>query len=66
MALNTGSVSIFRHDAGIRKWNKNELKEMNGETRKCMAFNKELHPRIDFARIYVSWKSGTRGLIGCE
>ena len=66
MALNTGSVSIFRHDAGICKRNKNELKEMNGETRKCMALNKELHPRSDIARMYVSGKNGTRGLIGCE
>ena len=28
--------------------------------------NKELHPRSDVARLYVSRKSGGRRLIGCE
>ena len=28
--------------------------------------NKELHPRGDVARLYVSKKNGGRGLIGCE
>ena len=28
--------------------------------------NKELHPRSDVARIYVSRKKGGRGLISCE
>ena len=28
--------------------------------------NKELHPRRDVARLYVSRKNGERGLIGCE
>ena len=27
--------------------------------------NKELHPRSDVARLYISWKNGGRGLIGC-
>ena len=28
--------------------------------------NKELHPRSDVARLYVSRKNGGRGLIGCK
>ena len=28
--------------------------------------NKELHPRSDVARLYVSRKTGGRGLNGCE
>ena len=28
--------------------------------------NKELHPKSDVARLYVSRKNGGRGLIGCE
>ena len=28
--------------------------------------NKELHPRNDVGRVYVSRKNGGRGLIGCE
>ena len=31
-----------------------------------MKINKELHPRSDVARLYVSRKNGGRGLIGCE
>ena len=66
MALNTWIVSILRYGAGILKWNKNELQEMDRKTRKFMTMNKELHPRSDVARLYVSRKNGGRGLIGCE
>ena len=66
MALNTWAVSILRYGAGILKWNKNELQEMDRKTRKFMTMNKELHPRSDVARLYVSQKNGGRGLIGCE
>ena len=30
MALNTWAVPILRYGAGILKWNKNELQEMDG------------------------------------
>ena len=40
MALNTWAVSILRYGAGILKWNKNELQEMNRKTRKLMPMNK--------------------------
>ena len=33
---------------------------------KFMTTNKELHPRNDVARLYVSIKNGRRGLLGCE
>ena len=66
MMLNTWAVSILRCGAGILKWNKNELQEMDKKTRKFMAMNKELHPRSDAARLYVSRKNGGRGLIVCE
>ena len=66
MALNTWAVSILRYGAGIPKWNKNELQEMDRNTRKFMTMNKELHPRSDVARLYVSRKNGGRGLIACE
>ena len=66
MALNTWAVSILKYGAGIIKWNKNEQQEMDRKTRKCMRMNNELHPRSDVAWLYVSWKNGGRGLIGCE
>ena len=65
MALNTSAVSILRYSAGIRKWNKNELQEMDRKTRKFMTMNKESCPRSDVAWFYLSRKNGGRGLIGC-
>ena len=66
MALNTWAVSILRYGAGILKWNKNELQEMDRKTRTFMTMNKEWHPRSDVARLYVSRKNGGRGLIECK
>ena len=39
---------------------------MDRTTRKFMTMNKELHPRSDVVRLYVSRKNCGRGLIGCE
>ena len=66
MALNTWVVSILTYGAGILKWNKNDLQEIDRKTRKFMTMNKELHPRSDVERLYVSRKNGGTGLIGCE
>ena len=63
MTLNTWAVSIFRYGAGILKWNKNEVQEMDRKTRKLMTMNKELHPRSDFARLYVSRKNVEKELL---
>ena len=66
MALNTWAVSILRYGAGILKWNRNELQEMDKKTKQFMTMNKELHPKSDVARLYVSKKNGGGGHIGCE
>ena len=66
MAMNPWTMSILRYDAVILKWNKNELQETGIKTRKVMTMNKGLHPRSDFARLYVSRKNGGTGLIGGE
>ena len=66
MALNTWAVSILRYGAGILKWNKNELQEMDKKNRKFITMNKELHQRSDVVQLYVSWKNGGRGLTECE
>ena len=65
MALNTQPVFILKYGR-IFKWNKNELQEMDRNTRKFMTMNRELHSRSDVARLYVSRKNGGRGLIECE
>ena len=66
VALNVWAVSILRYGAGILKWDKNELQEVDRKTKKCMTMNKELHPRSDVAQLYFSRKNGGRGLSGCE
>ena len=66
LAANTWAVSLIRYGAGILRWTKNELQEIDRKTRKVMTINKELHPRSDVARIYVSRKRGGRGLMSCE
>ena len=53
----------MRYGAGIVKWNKEELQAIDRKTRKVMAMNKELHPRSDVARVYVTRKKGGRALI---
>ena len=55
-------MNVTRKD----KWKKDELQEMNRKTRKLKTINKKLHPRSDVAQLYVSWKNGGKGLIGCE
>ena len=66
IAINTWTVSLMRYGAGIVKWTKIELDEIDKKTRKVLALNKELHPRSDVDRLHVSRMEGGRGLIGCE
>ena len=58
LAANTWAVSLMRYGAGILRWTKSELQEIDRRIRKVMIINKELHPRSDIARIYVSRKKG--------
>ena len=51
LAANTWAVSLMRYGAGILRWTKNELQEIDRKTRKVMTISKELHPRSDVARI---------------
>ena len=50
----------MRYGAGIVKWTKSELDEIDRKTRKVLTLNKEQHPR----RLYVTRMEGGRGLIG--
>ena len=50
IALNTQAVlKLLRYGAGILKWSKNELQEMDRKTRKFVTVNKEVNPRRDAA-----------------
>ena len=63
MVINTCDVSLMRYGAGIVKWRKSELGEIDRKTRKVTTRNKELRPRSDFGRSYVSKMDEGRGLI---
>ena len=54
----------MRYGAGFVKWTK--LDKLDQKTKKVMAMNKELHPRSDVDRLYVSRNEGGSGLIGCK
>ena len=66
IAINTRAVSLMRYGAGIVKWTKNELDEIDRKTRKVLTLNKEFYPRSDIDSLYVSRMEGGRGLIGCK
>ena len=56
----------MRYGAGIVKWTKRELDEIDRKTRKVMEIDKELHPRNDVDRLHVSRMEEGRELIRCK
>ena len=66
IAINTWAVSLIRYGAGIVKWAKSKLDEIDRKTRKVMTMNKELHPVSTVDRLYVSRMEGGGRLIGCK
>ena len=65
-AINSRVVSIVRYGAGIIKWRKNELEELDRKTRKLMAMYGAQHPKADVDRLCLKRCDGGRGLIGVE
>ena len=65
-AINSKVVSIVRYGAGIIKWTKNELEELDRKTRKLMTMYGAQHPKADVDRMYLKRCDGGRGLIGVE
>ena len=59
-------MGSLHYGAGILKWNKNELQEIDKKTKKFVTIIKELYSRSDVAWLYVSRKIGGRGLIRYE
>ena len=47
---NTRAVSLIKYGARTIKWDKEELQEIDGKSRKIMTMKKELHPRSDVAK----------------
>ena len=44
----------MRYSAGIVKWTKSKLNEIDKKTRNVMTMKKKLHPRSDADRLFVS------------
>ena len=66
IAINTWAVSLMRYGAGIVKWTKSKLDEIDRNTRKVLILSNELHPRSDVDSLYVSRMEEGRALIGCK
>ena len=65
-AINTFALPVLTYPAGIIKFTKEELKEMDTMTRKNLTMYGSLHPRSDVDRLYVAREKGGRGLLSIE
>ena len=65
-AINTWAVAVLRYPAGILRWTKEEMRNMDRKTRKMMTMNGMLHPRANVSRLYLPRDEGGRGLISIE
>ena len=60
--INAWAVHFVRYSGPFFKWTREEFKQMDKRTRKCMTLYKSLYPRDDVYRLYISRKEGVRGL----
>ena len=65
-AINSRAVSLVRYSAGILKWTKEDVQNMDRKTRKLLTIYRAFHPKGDVDRLYFERKKGGRGLIGVE
>ena len=61
-AINTWAVALLRYGAGIIKWNKEELQNLDRKSRKLLTLYGALHPKSDVDRLYLPRSKGGRGL----
>ena len=65
-AINTWAVALLRYGAGIIKWNKEELQNLDRKSRKLLTLYGAFHPKSDVDRLYLPRCKGERGLISCK
>ena len=65
-AINSRAVAFIRYGAGLIKWTKDELKNIDRKTRKTMTMHRALHPQADVDRLYLPRNKGGRGMISVE
>ena len=61
-AINTWAIPLIRYGAGIIDWTKNEIDEIDRETRKMLNMYGCLHPKSNVDRLYVKRENGGREL----
>lgn len=65
-ATNMLAIPIMTYSFGVLKWNVDELRQLDRETRKTMHLNRSLHPKSSVPRIYLPRQQGGRGLLSVE
>ena len=64
-AINTWAVAVIRYPVSIPDWTKEQMSNMDRNTRKMMTMNGMLHPRVNGSRLYLP-REGDRRLISIE
>ena len=65
-AINSRAVAVVRYGAGLIKWTKDGLRNIDRKTRKLMTLYRALHPQADVDRLYLRREEGGKGMIGVE
>ena len=62
IAHNSFAIPIFTTTVGILDWTINEINDVDVKTRKVLTMTGSFHPNSDIDKLYISRKSGGRGL----
>ena len=65
-AINSWGVALLRYGAGIIDWKVDELRKIDGTSRKILTMYGAFHPKSDIDRLYLKRKQRGRGLISVE
>ena len=65
-AINIWAIPAVRYGAGIIQWTKEELQQMDRNTRKPITIHGGLQPRLCVDRLYIPRSDGGRGLVSTE
>ena len=65
-AINSWAVAVVRYSAAFINWPRNEMRELDRNTRKLLVKYGALHPKSNVQRVYMKRKVGGRGLISVE
>lgn len=66
LAVKTWAISALIYGAGILKWTKDDLRNMDRKSRKIVTMYYALHPKSDTDMLYLTREKGGGELISCE